>query len=125
MSSIHDPDAAYRVRKAYVSCFGRNLEKIARVSGVPSSTAFNMLDRAGYSLPDSGGLSGYGLPKRYSTEDNAVTAAFRSVIGWCPFRDGAPEGTVFSYCGGRSRSAPTKVGGVRPRPYSVAVYKWP
>jgi len=27
--------------------------------------------------------------------DNAVTAAFRTVFGWCPFRDGAKDGTVF------------------------------
>lgn len=29
------------------------------------------------------------------TIDNALTASFREVFGWCPFNDGAPEGTLF------------------------------
>ena len=28
-----------------------------------------------------------------TTIDNAVTAAFREVLGWCPERDGVPPGT--------------------------------
>ena len=35
------------------------------------------------------------IPHPRSLIENALTAAFREVIGWCPLKDGTPKGSCF------------------------------
>lgn len=71
--------------------------------------------------------AGYRDAPPRTTIDNACTAAFRAVFGWCPVRDGMPGGALFhSSNGGMVRCHPGGISAPFPRaPISLDDELWP
>lgn len=61
-------------------------------------------------------LRNVNLPPVRSQIDNAITAAFRVVVGWCPFRDRVPNDRPTYLKDERGQYQPDVIPTPRPRP---------
>lgn len=77
------PDLRDRIEKEYRGVYSGGQEEIARRAKCGQTSVSAFLTARGLSRVPGRTVSP--CSKGYSAEDRAVTAAFRAVIGYCPF----------------------------------------